>query len=68
MVTIRKNNHAIIAQDYSTYNGMRVGMLNDNAINKDFEVSPVLAKPAAPRYAGVPHGVPCPRRAWRVWR
>ena len=25
MVTIRKNNHAIIAQDYSTYNGMRVG-------------------------------------------
>ena len=38
MVTIRKNNHAIIAQDYSTYNGMRVGMLNGNAINKDFEV------------------------------
>ena len=37
MVTIRKNNHAIIAQDYSTYNGMRVGMLNGNAINKDFE-------------------------------
>ena len=37
MMTIRKNNHAIIAQDYSTYNGIRVGLLNGNAPNKDFE-------------------------------
>lgn len=37
MVTIRKNNHAIIAQDYSTYEGMRVGLLKGNSVNTDFD-------------------------------
>ena len=37
VVTVRSDNTAIVAQDYTTYNGMRVAMLRNNTRNNDFE-------------------------------
>lgn len=38
ILTVRRDNKKIIAQDYSTYNGMRVALLNGNTRNEDFHV------------------------------
>lgn len=37
VVTVRSDNTSIIAQDYATYDGMRVAMLRNNTRNDDFE-------------------------------
>ena len=36
-ITVRSNNNKIIAQNYSTYNGMRVALLAGNTKNDDFK-------------------------------
>ena len=37
MMTVRSDNDTVIVQDYATYNGLRVAMLNGNTRNADFE-------------------------------
>ena len=37
MMTVRSDNDTVIVQDYATYNGLRVAMLNGNTRNSDFE-------------------------------
>ena len=36
MMAVQSNNDSVVLQDYSTYNGLRVGMLNGNSRNADF--------------------------------
>ncbi len=35
--TVKEGNKAVTAGDYSTYNGLKIGMLNGNSKNNDFE-------------------------------
>lgn len=37
MMTVRSDNDTVIVQNYATYNGLRVAMLNGNTRNTDFE-------------------------------
>ena len=37
MMTVRSDNDTVIVQNYATYNGLRVAMLNGNTRNADFE-------------------------------
>ena len=36
IITVKRDNHSIVEQDYDTYNGMRVALLNGNTRNNDF--------------------------------
>lgn len=38
MLTVKNENNDVIANDYSTYNGLRIGLLQGNSRNDDLEV------------------------------
>ncbi|MFZ2757077.1 MAG: transporter substrate-binding domain-containing protein [Atopobiaceae bacterium] len=53
MLTVRSGNDSIVAGDYATYDGMRVGMLTSNTRNDDFAG---FASEKGFSYAAVPYG------------
>jgi len=45
MLTIKAGNEQIIPQDYSTYDGMRVGMIRQNIRNENFKKFAIFLQP-----------------------